>query len=99
VTPVGQYHRHAYVPPLPAPAERQTTQRTFNYQLIEKDAGTVWVKPAAKVTTYYPSLMKGQNPEPEWLTPTPVFHWPLMIDIDSPNRFAPWERRISGIMN
>src|SRR5689334_2083704 len=49
VTPVGQYHRHAYVPPLPAPAERQTTQRTFNHQLIEKDGGTVWVKPAAKV--------------------------------------------------
>jgi hypothetical protein len=42
--------------------------------------------------------MKGQRPEPEWLTPKPVFDWPLLIDIDSPNRFAPWERRIGGIM-
>jgi hypothetical protein len=98
VTPVEQYRRHVYVLAVPAQAERQTTQPTVNYQLIEKDGGTV-VKPAAKVTTYYPSLMKGQNPEPEWLTPTQVIHWPLMIDIDSPNRFEPWERRISGIMN
>ena len=98
VTPVGQYHRHAYVPAVPAPTERQTTAPLVNYQVVEKDGGTVWVKPPAEVTTYYPSLMKGQNPESEWLTPTPVFDWPLLIDIDSPNRFAPWDRRISGIM-
>jgi hypothetical protein len=42
--------------------------------------------------------MKGQNPESEWLTPTPVYDWPLLIDIDSPSRFAPWDRRISGIV-
>ena len=58
----------------------------------------MWVKPPAEVTTYYPSLMKGQIPDSEWLTPTPVFDWPLLIDIDSPKRFAPWDRRISDIM-
>ena len=98
VTPVGQYHRHGYVPAVPAPTERQTTPPTVNYQVVEKDGGTVWVKPPAEVTTYYPSLMKGQNPDSEWLTPTPVFDWPLLIDIDNPKRFAPWDRRISGIM-
>ena len=98
VTPVGQYYRHGYVPAVPAPTERQTTPPLVNYQVVEKDGGTVWVKPPGEVTTYYPSLMKGQNPESEWLTPTPVFDWPLLIDIDSPNRFAPWDRRISGIM-
>jgi hypothetical protein len=72
--------------------------QTVNYQVVEKDGGTVWVKPPAKVTTYYPSLMKGQRPEPEWLTPRPVFDWPLLIDIDTPMRFAPWDRRIGDIM-
>lgn len=95
VTPVGQYHRHAYAPAVPA-TERQTTPPPVNYQVVEKDGGTVWVKVPTEVTTYYPSLMKGQNPESEWLTPTPVFDLPLLIDIDSPNRFAPWDRRISG---
>jgi hypothetical protein len=56
------------------------------------------VKPPAEATTYYPSLMKGQKPESEWLTPKPVRDWPLLIDIDGPSRFAPWDRRISGIM-
>jgi len=92
VTPVGQYHRHVYGAADPA----ATTPASANYQVVEKDGGTVWVKPPAKVTTYYPSLLKGQNPEPELLTPTPVFDWPLLIDIDRPNRFAPWDRRISG---
>ena len=93
VTPVGQYHGHGS-----APTERQATTTPVNYQIVEKDGGTVWVKPPGEVTTYYPSLMQGQRPEPEWLTPTPVFDWPLLIDIDSPNRFAPWDRRIGGIM-
>jgi hypothetical protein len=99
VTPVGQYRRGAYATAVPAPTEGQPTPPSVNYQVIEKDGGTVWVKPPTKVTTYYPSLMKGQNPESEWLTPTPVFDWPPLIDIDSPNRFAPWDRRISGITN
>jgi len=98
VTPVGQYHRHVYVPTAPAPTERQATTTPGNYQIVERDGGTVWVKAPREVTTYYPSLMQGQRPEPEWLTPTPVFDWPLLIDIDSPNRFAPWDRRIGGIM-
>ena len=82
VTPAGQYYRHGYVPAVPAPTERQTTPPLVNYQVVEKDGGTVWVKPPGEVTTYYPSLMKGQNPESEWLTPTPVFDWPVLIDID-----------------
>jgi hypothetical protein len=45
-----------------------------------------------------PIAYEGANPNPEWLTPTPVFDWPLLIDIDNPNRFAPWDRRIGGIM-
>jgi hypothetical protein len=98
VTPVGQSHRLAYVSAAPAPTERQATTTPANYQVMDRDGGTVWVKPPAKVATYYPSLMKGQRPEPEWLTPTPVFDWPLLIDIDTPNRFAPWDRRIGGIM-
>jgi hypothetical protein len=96
VTPVGQYHRPAYVPAGLAATEGQTTPTPVNYQVIEKDGGAVWVKPPAKAATFYPSLM--QDPEPEWLTPAPVFDWPLLIDIDSPNRFAPWDRRIGGIM-
>ena len=99
VTPVGQYRRGAYVPAVPAPIERQTTPPPVNYRVIERDGGTVWVKPPADVTTYYPSLMKGQDPESQWLTPTAVVDWPLLIDIDNPNRFAPWDRRIGGIMN
>jgi hypothetical protein len=98
VTPVGQRQRHAYVPTVPAPPQQQTIQSPVNYQVVEKDGGTVWVKPPLKVATYYPSLMKGQNANPEWLTPRPVFDWPLLIDIDSPDRFAPWDRRIGGIM-
>jgi hypothetical protein len=94
VTPVGQYHGHAYGPRVPAAPD----QSPVNYQVVEKDGGTVWVKPPAKVATYFPSLMKGQNPEAEWLTPSPVTDWPLLIDIDSSNRFAPWDRRIGGIM-
>jgi hypothetical protein len=94
--PVGQSHRLAYVSAAPAPTERQATT-PVNYQVIERDGGTVWLKPPAEVTTYYPSLMQGQRPEPEWLTPTPVFNWPLLIDIDRPNRFAPWDGRIGGI--
>jgi len=97
-TPVGQYHRHAYLPAGPAPTGPPPSPHPVNYQVVEKDGGTVWIKPPAEVATYYPSLMKGQNPNPEWLTPTPVFDWPLLIDIDSPNRFAPWDRRIGGIM-
>jgi hypothetical protein len=97
VTPVGQYHRHAYVSAAPALPERPVTTPA-NYQIVERDGGTVWVKPPAEVATYYPSLMQGQRPEPEWLTPRPVFDWPLLIDVDSHNRFAPWDRRISGIM-
>jgi hypothetical protein len=57
------------------------------------------VKPPADVATYYPSLMKGQNPNSEWLTPTSVLDWPLLIEIDIPNRAAPWDRRISGSMS
>jgi hypothetical protein len=98
VTPVGRPHSLAYVSAAPAPTEPQAATTPVNYQVIDRDGGTVWVKPPAKVATYYPSLMKGQRPEPEWLTPTPVFDWPLLIDIDTPNRFAPWDRRISGIM-
>jgi hypothetical protein len=78
--------------------KRQAMTTSVNYQVVERDGGTVWVKPPGKVTTYYPSPMKGSKPEPEWLTANPVFDWPLLIDIDSPNRFAPWGRRISGIM-
>jgi hypothetical protein len=99
LTPIGQYHPRVYDPAAPTVSERQTTPTPANYQVIEKDGGAVWVKPPSEVTTYYPSLMKGQTPEAEWLTPTPVFDWPLLIDIDSPNRFAPWDRRISGIAN
>ncbi len=73
------------------------TPAPANYQVVEKDGGTVWVKPSATATTYYPSLMKGRNPEPEWLTPTALLDWPVLIDIDRPNRFAPWDRRISGV--
>jgi hypothetical protein len=40
-----------------------------------------------------PVADEGVKPEPEWLTAKPVFDWPLLIDIDSPNRFAPWDRR------
>jgi hypothetical protein len=98
VTPVAQYRRPAYVAAGPVATERQTTPAPVEYQVIEKDGGTVWVKPPAKVTTYYPSLMRGQDPESEWLTPKPVLAWPLLIDIDSRNRFAPWDRRIGGIM-
>jgi len=42
-----------------------------NYQVMERDGDMVWVKPPAEVATYYPSLMKEQRPEPEWLTPKP----------------------------
>lgn len=84
----------AYVPTVPAPTERQTDQPSVKHQVVEKDRGTVWVKPPAEVTTYNPTLMKGQNPNSEWLSPTPVLD--LLIDIDSPNRFAPWDRRVSG---
>jgi hypothetical protein len=98
VTPVGQYHRRAYVSAARAPPERQPTT-SVNYQVIEKDGGAVWVRPPAEVTTYYPTLMKGPKPDSEWLTPRPVFDWPLLLDVDSPNRFAPWDRRISGFMN
>jgi hypothetical protein len=98
VTPVGRYHRHAYVPTVPATPEGQTIQSPVNYQVVEKNGGTVRVKQPVKVATYYPSLMKGQNSNPEWLTPTLVTDWPLLIDIDSRNRFAPWDQRIGGIM-
>jgi hypothetical protein len=98
VTPVGQSHRLAYVSAAPVLPERQATATPVKYQVVERDGGTVWVKLSAEVTTHYPSLMQEQRPEPEWLTPMPVFDWPLSIDIDSSNRFAPWDRRISGIM-
>jgi len=98
VTPVGQYHRHAYVPTAPASPERQTIQSPVNYRVVEQDGGTASVKPPVKVATYFPSLMKGQHSEAEWLTPHPITDWPLLIDIDTPNRFAPWDRRIGGIM-
>jgi hypothetical protein len=45
-----------------------------------------------EVSTYYHSLMKGPKPEPEWLTPIPVFNWPPPIDVAIPNRFALWDR-------
>ena len=96
MTPVGQYNRHGDV--RAALTGQQATPPPVNYQVVEKDGGTVWVKPPAEVTTYYPSLIKGQHLNSEWLTPIPVFDWPLLIDIDSPNQFAPWDRRISGIM-
>jgi hypothetical protein len=99
VTPVGQSHRNAYVPVAAAPSGRQATTAPANYQVVERNGGTVWLKPPADVTTYYPSLMRGPTPEPEWLTPRPVFDWPLLIDIDNPNRFVLWDRRISGITN
>ena len=52
------------MPTLPPsqPTERQTTPPPVNYQVVEKDGGTVWVKPPTEVTTYYPSLMKGAKP-------------------------------------
>jgi hypothetical protein len=93
VTPVARSHGLAYVSAGPTPTERQATRIPVNYQVVERDGGTVWVKPPAEA-----SLMKGQRPEPEWLTPKPVSDWPLLIDIDTPNRFAPWDRRIGGIM-
>src|SRR5689334_12685120 len=53
VTPVGEYHRHAYLPAA-APNGPQASPHPVNYQVVEKDGGTVWVKPPAKVATYYP---------------------------------------------
>jgi hypothetical protein len=44
VTLVGQSHRLAYVSAAPAPPEQQATT-SVNYQVVERDGGTVWVKP------------------------------------------------------
>jgi hypothetical protein len=96
VTPGGQYHRSAYGSSAPALTERQTALPAVNYQVVKKDGGTASVKPPVEVTTYYRSLMTGQNADSGWLTPTPVFDWSLLIDIDRRNRFAPWDRMVSA---
>ena len=51
--------------------------------------------PAA--TTIYPTLMRGPQPSADFFYPGSFDRQPLLIDIDSPIPFIPWDRRISGV--
>jgi hypothetical protein len=30
----------------------------------------------------------------DWLTPRSMHDWPLILDFDAPEQFAPWRKRI-----
>jgi hypothetical protein len=47
-------------------------------------------------TTIYPMLIRGPQPSADFFYPGTFDRQPLLIDIDRPTQFIPWDRRISG---
>jgi hypothetical protein len=46
-------------------------------------------------STYFPDLMPGRGTDDALMRPDPMTWWPVLIDIDNPPQFIPWQRRVS----